>query len=1091
MKLIVFFSGIIALFFSCTKQDTKLFVVHEDLGKQFENKLTYTQEFNPYTYRNFYNGAGVALGDINNDGLLDIYLTGNLVDNKLLLNKGNWKFEDITEKAGVACKGVWSTGVTFADVNGDGLLDIYVCKSGKPGGSNRHNELFINQGDLTFSEESKSFGLDVLGLSVHAAFFDADLDGDLDCYVLNNSLRSVGGYDLIKDQRYTADPNGEGNKFFENQDGVYVDVSTEKGILTSTIGFGLGITLSDFNNDRFPDLYISNDFFERDYFYLNNKNGFEESLESQFQSISMGAMGADAADLNNDLKPDLFVTEMLPANLKRQKLKAKYDSWDKYSLMDKKGYFHQYPRNSLQRNLGNDQFLEISRFSGVAATEWSWASLLFDMDNDGLNDIFVANGIYKDLLDRDYLAYMANETQVQMLLDNREDAIEKLIDIMPSEAVPNNAFRNLGGFKFEDKTEAWGLAIPSFSNGNAYGDLDNDGDLDLIVNNVNMPSLFYENKTDTLVARSLSLRLKSDSKNTFAVGAKAIIYYDQGKQQMKEQFPSRGFQSSVANSLHFGLGKSKQIDSLKILWPNGSQEVFYDLQSNFQHTIHQKNTDSVTEFPVEKAKKKLPKKSTIVFEHKENNWSEFNRERLIPQMNHNDGPALATADLNKDGITDFYIGGGKNQTGALFISDGTDFKKIQTPFEISNRSEDTDAIFFDGDQDGDFDLIVTSGGKSFSKFSSDLDDRYYENIGGANFVIKKKAFSFRTHFSSSAVGTGDFNGDGAIDLVIGERFDLKTYGKKASIHLLLNQGRGTFSETLVSDFKEVGMVTDLIVSDLNQDGWPDLVACGEWMPISVWINSKGSFSDQTDQYGLAKTNGLWNALFIKDINQDSIPDILAGNLGQNTFFKAGMKFFLNDFDNNGTEEQIICQYINQDYYPIVDKDELISQLPYLKKKIVKYENYSNARIQDLFTETQLNESYKSELHVLETSLFLSTPKGKYNREDLPQEIQYAPIYALTLLDEENASSKGTFYLGGNHYLVKPQFGRYDASKGWAVNYSFKRDKIEFEEPKILGVNGQIRQLEIVNLQTGKQLLIGVNNQAVELLLLEKNQQKKE
>ena len=1002
------------------------------------------------------------------------------------MNKGNWKFEDITEKAGVACKGVWSTGVTFADVNGDGLLDIYVCKSGKPGGNNRHNELFINKGNLTFSEESKSYGLDVLGLSVHAAFFDADLDGDLDCYVQNNSLRSVGGYDLIKDQRYTPDPNREGNKFFENQNGIFIDVSTEKGILTSTIGFGLGITLSYFNNDRLPDLYISNDFFERYYLYLNNKNSFEESLESQFQSISMGAMGADAADLNNDLKPDLFVTEMLPATLKRQKLKAKYDSWDKYNLMDKKGYFHQFPRNSLQRNIGNNQFLEISRYSGVAATEWSWASLLFDMNNDGLNDIFVANGIYKDLLDRDYLAYMANETQVQMLLNNRENAIEKLIDIMPSEAVPNNAFENLGEFKFEDKTKEWGLAIPSFSNGNAYGDLDNDGDLDLIVNNVNMPSFFYENKTDTLKARSLSLRLKTDSKNTFAVGAKAIIYYDKGKQQMKEQFPSRGFQSSVANSLHFGLGNSKQVDSLKILWPNGSEELFYDLKSNFQHTIRQKNTTSLTESQVEKTTKNLPKSISIAFEHKENNWSEFNRERLIPQMNHNDGPALATADLNKDGITDFYIGGGKNQTGALFLSHGDDFEKIQTPFEISNRSEDTDAVFFDGDQDGDLDLIVTSGGKSFSKFSSDLDDRYYENTGNNNFKIKKDAFSFTTHFSSSSVGIGDFNHDGTIDLVIGERFDLKTYGKKASIHLFLNQGQGMFTEKLVSDFKEAGMITDLAVSDINQDGWVDLVACGEWMPISIWINSNGSFSNQTNQYGLTQTHGLWNTLLVKDINKDNTPDILAGNLWKNTFFKKGMKFYLNDFDNNGTEEQIICQYINQDYYPIVDKDELISQLPYLKKKIVKYENYANARIQDLFSATQLNESYVSELHILETSLFLSQPEGGFDRQQMPQELQYAPMYALTHHTEDNTSTEGTFYLGGNHYLVKPQFGRYDASKGWALNYSFSEDKIEFEEPEILGIKGQIRQLEIVNLQTDKQLLIGVNNQAGKLLQLVKN-----
>ena len=1084
MKSIKFFWWIPSLIFSCTSSKNNLFEMREDLEIGFENNLTYTQDFNPYTYRNFYNGAGVALGDINNDGLLDIYMTGNLVDNKLFLNKGNWTFEDITEKAGVACKGVWSTGVTFADVNSDGLLDIYVCKSGKPEGPNRHNELFINQGDLTFTEDSKSYGLDVLGLSVHAAFFDADLDGDLDCYVLNNSLRSVGGYDLIKNQRNTPDPNEEGNKFFENRNGVFIDVSTEKGIYTSAIGFGLGITLSDFNNDQLPDLYISNDFFERDYFYLNTKNGFKEALEEQFQSISMGAMGADAADLNNDLNSDLFVTEMLPANLKRQKLKAKYDSWDKYTLMDKKGYFHQYPRNSLQRNTGKNQFLEISRFSGVAATEWSWASLLFDMNNDGLNDIFVANGIFKDLLDRDYLAYMANETQVQMLLENREDAIEKLIDIMPSQAVPNSAFENKGDFQFKDQTKAWGLNLPSFSNGNAYGDLDNDGDLDLIVNNVNMPSFFYENKTDTLNARSFTLQLKSNTKNTFAVGAKAIIYYDHGKRQMKEQFPSRGFQSSVANTLHFGLGNSQQVDSLQVLWPNGDQEMRYNLKSNTRHVLLQKKEASSNAIaPIEKIQKQFNKSRPLAFKHKENNWSEFNRERLIPQMNHNNGPALATADLNEDGITDFYIGGGKNQTGALFISNKSGFDKIQSPFEKSNRSEDTDALFFDADADGDMDLIITSGGKSFSKFSSDLDDRYYENTGNHTFVKKENAFSFETHFSTSTVGSGDFNQDGKTDLIVGERFNLQTYGKKASLHLLINQGEGNFIEKSVSDFDQIGMITDLTVSDINQDGWPDVVACGEWMPIQIWINTKESFSNKTIEYGLSESSGLWNTLLVKDINQDGIPDILAGNLGENTFFNPGMRLYLNDFDKNGTEEQIICQGINEDYYPIVDKDELISQLPYLKKKVVKYEDYAKARMQDLFTPNQLEESEISELNLLKSSLFLSDPQKGYHSHDLPAEIQYAPVFALAQQSQEK-TLKGTFYLGGNQYLVKPQFGRYDASKGWSLKYRIQGAKIEFETPEILGVNGQIRQLEIVNLKSNPQLLIGINNQAVELLELD-------
>ena len=1084
MKSIVFYWLPFALFISCVKPKTNLFELRKDLGVLFENKLTYTQDFNPYTYRNFYNGAGVALGDINNDGLLDIYMTGNLVDNKLLINKGDWKFEDITERAGVACKGVWSTGVTFADINGDDLLDIYVCKSGKPGGENRHNELFINQGDLTFKEESEKYGLDVLGLSVHAAFFDADLDGDLDCYVLNNSLRSVGGYDLIKDQRLNPDPNGEGNKFFENKEGVYIDVSAEKGIYTSSIGFGLGITLSDFNDDKRPDLYISNDFFERDYFYLNNKEGFEEVLESQFQSISMGAMGADAADLNNDLLPDLFVTEMLPSNLKRQKLKAKYDSWDKYSLMNNKGYFHQYPRNSLQRNTGQNQFFEISRFSGVAATEWSWASLIFDMDNDGLNDIFVANGIYKDLLDRDYLAYMANETQVQMLLENREDAIEKLIDIMPSEAVPNSAFKNIGEFQFEDKTIGWGLEQPSFSNGNAYGDLDNDGDLDLVINNVNMPSFFYENKTDTLSARGIKLKLKTDSKNTFAVGAKAIIYYENGRQQMKEQFPSRGFQSSVANTLHFGLGNVSTIDSLIVKWPNGQEEVHHQLATNITHEIHQQNTAVLNQDSSLRALQNESKLISLPFKHKENNWSEFNKERLIPHMNHNDGPAIASADLNKDGISDFYIGGGKNQTGALFISNKTAYKKIQTPFDKSSRSEDTDAVFFDADNDGDLDLMITSGGKSFSKFSSDLDDRYYENTGGNNFVERTDAFKFETHFSTSAIAVGDVNQDGYLDLIIGERFDLKTYGKKASMHLFINQGKGKFSKKLIPEFDQIGMITDLEITDINRDGWPDLVSSGEWMPLSIWINSNGGFLNKTNEYGLSQTNGLWNTLLVKDLNGDQIPDIIGGNLGTNSFFKPGMKLFLNDFDQNGTEEQIICQLINQKYYPIVDKDELISQLPNLKKKIVKYENYANASVEDLFSTTQLEEGQISELNTLKSAVFLSTAEG-YISHELPSEIQYAPVYAIAQIDK-GIPSKGVLFFGGNQFLVKPQFGRYDASKGWVVDYSINQNKIVFESPKILGVSGQIRQLKIVNSQSRKQLLIGINDNEAKMLNLKDN-----
>ncbi|MBT5856911.1 MAG: VCBS repeat-containing protein, partial [Flavobacteriaceae bacterium] len=531
------------LLFSCQKE--KQFTKIDYSGIVFENSLDYTENLNPYTYRNFYNGAGVAMGDINNDGLIDVYLTGNIVDSKMFLNKGDFKFEDITKTAGLACENVWSTGSTFADINGDGFLDLYVCKSGSPDGEKRYNELFINNGDLTFTESSKEYNLDILGLSVQSAFFDYDKDGDLDCYILNNSLRSVGGYDLIENQRLI--PDSQGNKLLENREGKFIDVSEQSGIYTSKIGFGLGITLSDYNEDGWTDLFISNDFFEKDYMYINNQDGtFSEKSEEYFHSLSLGSMGADSADLNNDLLTDLIVTEMLPKSLERKKTKAIYDSFDKYQRALSKGYYHQFPRNVLQRNYGKDGFLEIGRYSGISATEWSWASMIFDMNNDGLRDVFIANGIYKDLLDRDYLSYMANEERVRNLIKTEKEVIKKLIDVMPSQSVSNIAYENMGDFNFIDASVKWGLDQLSFSNGTAYADLDNDGDLDMVVNNVNMPVFVYKNNNDNFKRKSISFNLTGEKSNLNAIGSKIILKYGKTKQSMSENFPSRGFQSSIS-----------------------------------------------------------------------------------------------------------------------------------------------------------------------------------------------------------------------------------------------------------------------------------------------------------------------------------------------------------------------------------------------------------------------------------------------------------------------------------------------------------------------------------------------------------------
>ncbi len=1069
------------LFLSCNLEkeaskdhNSPLFVLRTDTGIDFRNDLTYTEDFNPYTYRNFYNGGGVAIGDINNDGLPDIYFTGNMSGNKLYLNKGNWEFEDITELAGVACENVWSTGATFVDINNDGLLDLYVCKSGKPGGPNRHNELFINNGDLTFTERSAEYGLDIEGLSVHAAFFDFDGDGDLDVYILNNSIKSIGAFDLIKDQRNI--PSESGNKLLRNDNGKFVDISTEAGIYTSAIGFGLGITLSDFNGDGWPDIFISNDFFERDYLYLNNqKGGFNEVAEDYISSFSMGSMGADAGDLNNNLLPDIMVSEMLPATMERQRTKAIYESWDKHSMAVKQGYAHQYPRNVLQRNMGKDGFFEIGRFAGVTATEWSWASLIFDMDNDGLRDIFIGNGIYKDLLDRDYLNYMANEERVKHMMKTEEEVIMKLIDLMPSQPVPNAAFINKGNFQFANMADSLGLGTPSFSNGSAYVDLDNDGDLDLVVNNVNMAPFIYENKTDTTTNKSIYLHFASDSKNTKAVGAKAIIYYGDNQKAMAENFPSRGFQSSVNHGVHFGLGSHSVIDSLRILWPNGSTSKEVGLSANKTYTFLEPLENQADSPPI------LPKESQLLtpitplfpFTHQENNYVDFNRERLLPDMTNNEGPAIAMADLNGDGIMDFYIGGAKNQSGSLFLSNAKGYTEIQEPFMPHKGSEDTYALFFDSDNDGDLDLYVSSGGKAFSSYDWALNDRLYLNDGRGNFSLSPHPLPFNQPLSSSTVQAVDFDNDGDLDLFVGGRFNPQLYGSPVSSYILENLGDNKYSLYKAPVLENLGMVTDAAWVDINEDGWEDLIVLGEWMPIKIFINEKGNFVDKTEAYGLANTTGMWSSLKVGDINGDGKMDIFAGNVGLNSLYKPDTRLYLNDFDQNGFAEQLICYKIDNDYYPIVDRDELIAQLPDLKSKMLFYKDYATATMSDLFDKERLEEAFKLDLQLTTSSLFLNQGT-RFIRQELPPETQYSKVSAIEIMDY-NKDGVPDILLGGNQYLVKPQFGRLDASKGWLVmgRKSGKQD-YHFGKVTSLGIPGQIRNFKLAPYK-GRQLLITTIN----------------
>ncbi len=1052
-------------------------------GIAFQNQLTFTEQLNPYTYRNFYNGAGVAIGDINNDGLADIYFTGNQVDNKLYLNKGNFKFEDITISAGVACSGVWSSGATFADINADGFLDIYVCKSGNPDAVHRNNELFINNGDLTFTEKSKEYGLDVIGLSVQAAFFDYDKDGDLDCYLLTNSIKSVGNYDLVKDQRNIPDPLGGGNRFFINDHGKFIDFSAEAKIYRSNIGFGLGITLGDFNDDTWTDIFVSNDFFERDYLYINDQHGsFTESLTDYFQSISMGSMGADFADLNNDGSYELFVTEMLPDSLNRKKTKTIYENWNKYELNQRNGYYHQYPRNVLQTKIGNGRYAEVGRLAGVAASEWSWGALLFDMDNDGWKDIFIANGIYKDLLDRDYLTYTGAEDNVRKIIKEEEkNAIVKLIDLMPTSSISNYAFKNNHNLTFTNVAREWGLSKPLFSNGSAYGDLDNDGDLDLVVSNINAPSIVYRNNTDTSKYKSLSVSVRGHDQNSFAVGTQITAYAD-SRNFSVDNFVTRGFQSSVSSDVVIGLGEGISVlDSVLFQWPDGGHSVIYNQPVNKKLKV---SDDNVVVKHFKSTAKQLPfslqKINHSIYQHKGSGLIDFNRDRLLPMMYSNESPSLATGDIDNDGLIEIYEGGGKDQSGVIIkINDSQITTRI--PIASNSLGEETKSTFIDVDQDSDLDLYLAFGGRFFPNSSDALMDKIFLNDGKGNFNQSPNALPFSRNIATSVVKPIDFDNDGDQDLFIGERFDPFVYGMGGGGFLLENNGKGLFKDVtseIASELISIGMITDAEVTDIDNDGWRDLIIVGDWMPITIFKNNQTKFKNATEEFGFSSSQGWWHDIEIRDFNHDDKPDFVAGNHGLNTFFKIGDRMYVSDFDGNGSIEQLFCTLVNGKYYPVVDRDELLAQLPAMKKQLLYYKDYASKSIDQLFSEATLAHAKIYEVRQLTSSIWLSSATG-YRGLDLPAQAQYSPIYTLLISDFDNDGVEDVI-AGGNHYLVKPQFGRYDASNGWFFKGVRDEGRFTFESGIDLGIKGQIRDIKSIKINGTDYILFAKHDNDLEL-----------
>jgi len=1094
------FLFISAILLSCSKKEaaehqegspsaghTPLFTLlgSKDTGIDFVNEVVDGEKFNILTYRNFYNGGGVAIGDINNDSLPDLYFTANQKGNKLYLNKGNFVFEDITEKAGVRGTKPWCTGVTMADVNGDGLLDIYVCNSGDVEGANKENELFINNGNLTFSEKAKEYNLNNEGYSTHAAFFDYDLDGDLDCYILNNSFKDPGKIELYKKAREERFAGGD--KLMRNDRGVFVDVTREAGIYSSEIGFGLGVAVSDMNNDHLPDIYISNDFWERDYLYINQGNGhFSEELIHRINYCSVSSMGADIADLDNDGNPEIFTTDMLPADNERLKTTIAFDPYHLEDTKYRANFHYQMIQNCLHRNDGTGHFQEMALLSGVAATDWSWGALIFDFENDGNKDIFVSNGIQKDIMAMDFRDFIADKQKRDEIVAKKgKFDFRDFISLIPSNPLKNYAFHNTGKWMFRDEAEALGLSQPSFSNGSAYGDLDNDGDLDLVVNNINSPCFVYRNEANTKSGNHfLKVKFKGSGQNRFGIGAQ-VTAKTKGEIRTLQNFNARGFQSSVEPSLLFGLGKAETIDELKVTWPDRKEQVISHVKPDQTVVLDYRNasfvkaistTVDVPEFE-EVSKRIIYGDAT----HHENTYNDFNQEILLTRMLSTEGPRLVIGDVNKDRLDDFILLGAAGDPDKLFIqrADGTFHFKATPSFAKDAGPESTCGVLFDQDGDGDFDLLIGSGGNESQMDRNNFIVRLYKNDGRGNFTKDQNSFP-PVVGNFSTIEPGDIDNDGKMALFLGARTVPGNYGLPPKSYLFKNDN-GNWINIAPPSLANIGMVTDAAWADVDSDGDKDLVVVGDWMAVTIFKNENGSIGDNTT---IPQSKGWWNRIEAADLDKDGDMDFVLGNWGLNTKFKASparpVTMFVNDFDDNGKSEFVVNWYppLDSQAYPFAPKQELTSQLPALRKTILKYTDYARKTYDSLFPAEIRKRSIPYEVNYLESAILWNEGNNKYALSALPIEAQVSPVFGI-VADDLDGDGKIDLWLGGNFYALKPQVGRHDASRGVFLKGTSGRSFI-VQPPARSGiyVEGEVRDAVIIQSNHKRRMVVARNNAKV-------------